>query len=378
VELCTARWEPSAGWSRPLPEWDGERTLVMAFGPSALLDEPGPLNELVTAYPTSQVVGCSSAGEILADSVGDDTVTVAVCRFETSRVVVACEPVPDPDDSYQVGKSLTQRLSQDPELQAIFVLSNGVGVNGSTLVAGLVDGAGPEVQIAGGLAGDGPRFQRTWVLVDGQPRAGWVTAVGLAGPRMRVGHGSGGGWEIFGLERRVTRSTGNVLYELDGQPALALYKKYLGDRAAGLPATALLFPLAVRLPGAGDRRLVRTILGVDEETQSLTFAGDVPEGSLAQLMRASLHRLIDGAHLAAEQVAAPPEGGALAVAVSCVGRRLIMGSRTEDELEAVLRGLPPGMEMVGFYSYGEIGSILAGTCDLLNETMTIATFWEAV
>jgi hypothetical protein len=398
MELCTARWESVGGWSRELPAWDGPNTLVMAYGPSALVAHPEPLEALAKAFPTSHLAGCSTAGEILSDSVADDSITVAICRFADTRISMAYEQVADPGESYQAGAALAARLRrQEPELKSIFVLSDGLGVNGSPLVAGLLDGAGPDVLIAGGLAADGPRFERTWVLVDGCPRSGYVSAVGLAGPRLRVGHGSGGGWDIFGPERRVTRSAGNVLYELDGQPALALYKKYLGDRVAGLPATALLFPLAVRAPGADDRRLVRTILTLDEEAQSMTFAGDVPEGSLAQLMRASLDRLVDGAHAAAASTRTGPDGAAaggtapagtvldepeptgdvLAVAVSCIGRRLILGSRTEDELEAVLQGLPAGVQLVGFYSYGEIASIVAGTCDLHNETMTIATFWEA-
>jgi hypothetical protein len=378
MELCTSRWESSTGWSRPLPAWDGPDTLVMAYGSSELQADPAPLQALVAEYPHSHLLGCSTAGEILADSVTDESITVAVCRFADTRVSLAYEPVADPAESYRAGAALAGRLLADePELKAIFVLSDGTGVNGSPLVAGMVEAAGPDVLIAGGLAGDGSRFERTWVLVDGQPRSGYVTAVGLAGRRLRVGHGSGGGWDIFGPERRVTRSAANVLFELDGQPALALYKKYLGDRVAGLPATALLFPLEVRAPGADDRRLVRTILHLDEEKQSLTFAGDVPEGSLAQLMRANLDRLVDGAHAAAADSGTVPEGATLAVAVSCVGRRLILGTRTEEELEAVLEALPAGVEMIGFYSYGEIASIVAGTCDLHNETMTIATFWEA-
>jgi hypothetical protein len=378
MDLYTAQWESSRGWSRPLPDWDGPATLVMAYGAPGLMDDPAPILELATAYPRSVLVGCSTAGEIMADTITDDSLTVAVARFETSRITLAYEPVADAGKSYEAGLAVAGRLrSGEEDLRAIFVLSDGLGVSGSPLVAGLVDGAGADVLIAGGLAGDGERFERTWVLVDGEPRSGYVTAVGLAGPRLRVGHGSGGGWDIFGPERRVTRSAGNVLFELDGQPALALYKKYLGDRVAGLPATALLFPLAVRVPGADDRRVVRTILGLDEETQSMTFAGDVPEGSLAQLMRANLDRLVDGAHAAAAGSGTDPGAAALAVAVSCVGRRMILGSRVEDELEAVLRGLPDGIEMIGFYSYGEIAATVAGTCDLHNETMTIATFWEA-
>jgi hypothetical protein len=377
VELQTMTWDPSAGWSGPLPDWDGPSTLVMLYGGAELLDDPSPIKQAVAAYPTAVVIGCSTAGEIVADAVFDGTLTLAVARFEAARISLVHQLVTDAGESYGAGLSLAQRLrSQEPELRAVFVLSDGLGVNGSPLVAGLVAGCGPGVVITGGLAGDGERFERTWVLVDGEPRSGYVTAVGLAGPRLRVGHGSRGGWDIFGPERRITRSAGNVLYELDNQPALALYKRYLGDRVAGLPATALLFPLAVRVPGADDRQLVRTILGLDEQTQSMTFAGDVPEGSLAQLMRANLDRLVDGAHTAALDTATAPNTVALAVAVSCVGRRMIFGNRSEDELEAVLQGLPPGIGLIGFYSYGEIAPLVAGTCDLHNETMTLTTFWE--
>lgn len=378
VEVCTAQWRPSRGWSAPLPGWNGPGTLVVAFGAAELADRPGPLAELRATYPDAHFVGCSTAGEIFADTVIDDSLTVAVVRFAHTRLRVVSAPVADVSDSYHVGLSLAKRLvGEDPELAGIFVLSDGLAVNGSSLVAGLSAGAGPDVIITGGLAGDGERFGRTWVLTDGEPRSGSVTAVGLGGGRLYIGHGSQGGWSLLGPKRRVTRSDGNVVYELDGQPALELYKKYLGDRAAGLPATALLFPLAVWTPDAEDRQVVRTILAVDEDTQSLTFAGDVPQGSIGQLMRASLDRLVEGAEQAAVAAAGGPGGAELTVAISCVGRRLILAGRAEDELEAVVSGSDPGAQLVGFYSYGEIAPVVANTCDLLNQTMTITTFAES-
>jgi len=378
MELHTAVWEAKSGWSRPLPAWDGPSTLVTVFGSTTVSEDS--IRALVANYPNSAVVGCSTAGEIIGDALTDDTLVVAVARFASTRITLVHERVSNPAQSYDAGLALGKQLTiADPDLAAALVLSDGLAVNGSPLVAGLVDGTGGDVVITGGLAGDGERFERTWVLVDGEPRTGYVSAVGLAGPDLRVGYGSRGGWDKFGPERRVTRSAGNVLYELDGQPALELYKRYLGDRASGLPATALLFPLAVRAPGADERELVRTILSVDEQTQSMTFAGDVPEGSRAQLMRANLDSIVDGAHTAATDTGTEtgPNGPALAVAVSCVGRRILLGARTEDELEATLSGLPDGASLIGFYSYGEISPIVAGTCDLHNQTMTLATFWEA-
>jgi hypothetical protein len=237
----------------------------------------------------------------------------------------------------------------------------------------------PAVVVTGGLAGDGDRFSRTWVLVDGRPSAGQAVAVGLYGDSVRIGHGSKGGWDVFGPEREVTRSEGNVLYELDGKPALKLYKEYLGDLAAELPASALLFPLAVRaIGGTAEERVVRTILGVDEATSSMVFAGDVPRGAFAQLMRANFDRLVQGASDAALMTREAEVDGAavLSIAISCVGRRLVLRQRVEEETEAALEILPPGTRQVGFYSYGELSPHTNGTCELHNQTMTLTTLAE--
>ncbi len=209
-----------------------------------------------------------------------------------------------------------------------------------------------------------------------------MTAVGFYGDHIQVGHGSKGGWDKFGPERQVTKSSGNVLYQLDGRPALELYKEYLGERASGLPATGLLFPLAIRTSQTEGKVLVRTILAVDEATQSMTFAGDIPEGVFAQLMRANFDRLIQGASEAATLTinshnSLPSNSPTLCIAISCVGRRLVLGERSEEEVEAALEILPKGSRQIGFYSYGEISPYQSGTCDLHNQTMTLTTITEA-
>jgi hypothetical protein len=361
---------------------DGPSTLVLVFGAASLLDHPDILAPLAAAFPAAVVIGCSTAGEILGETLSDDTVTVTVCRFEHTRLALVGAEVTGSGESFEVGARLAAQLvDADAELAAMLVLSDGLGVNGSELTRGLTAGSRGSRQpvvIAGGLAGDGDRFERTWVLVDGKPRTGMVTAVGLSGTQLHVGYGSQGGWDVLGPERLITRSEGNVLYELDGKPALALYRSYLGERASGLPATALLFPLSLRLPGTPERVVMRTILGIDEEQQSMTFAGDVPQNSLTRLMRANIERVVDGACSAAEAAQVIEGVPVLAIAISCVGRRLVLGQRTEDELDAVLSGLPAGTQLTGFYAYGEISPISRGTCDLLNQTMTIATIQEAV
>jgi len=379
MQLETFSHDLTGSWSVPtLPALDSERTLVLAFGAPEYRAQPEALAQLATAYPRAVRVGCSTSGEILGSELRDRTLAVAVCRFDSTDLRLAHAEVAGPEGSRETGRELARQLRHD-ELRAVFLVSDGLHVNGSELVRGMNEELPEGVAVTGGLAGDGDRFEDTWVLRDDRPQAGVVAAVGLLGDKVRVGHGSKGGWDIFGPERTVTRSLGNVLYELDGKPALELYKQYLGERAAGLPATALLFPLALRSNCEEQKHLVRTVLAVDEVEQSLTFAGDVPRGHLAQLMRANFERLIDGAARAAEHALAVAGGGngsTLSIAISCVGRRLILGERTEEEIEAALECLPAGTRQVGFYSYGEISPYATGRCDLHNQTMTLTTVSE--
>jgi hypothetical protein len=262
-------------------------------------------------------------------------------------------------------------------------LSDGLNVNGSELVAGVTGVIGPKIPLTGGLAGDGAKFEETLVGADGAPKRGQVAAVGFYGPSIRIGHGSAGGWDEFGPRRRITRSTGNVLYELDGRPALDLYERYLGEEdARGLPGTALLFPLLIRDPVQPDQDVVRTVLAIDRAARSMTFAGDIPDGWVAQLMRGNFDRLAAGAAVAARQarsgLGSDRDQNGLAVLVSCIGRRLLMGQRIVDEVEAAGAELGAKSPRLGFYSYGEISPHgAAGVCQLHNQTMTVTAFTEA-
>jgi hypothetical protein len=375
--LETFSFFASSGWSVPtFPQLDSPQTLVLVFGGPEFAEDATAIAELVKAYPTSKVAGCSSSGEIHGAHIADHSLSVAVIRFEKATLRVAEAAVSGTPSSVEPGEALAHSLA-GPDLRAIFVLSDGLSVNGTDLLRGIHRTVDPSVVVTGGLAGDGSRFKQTWVLVGGKPTPGWVVGVGLYGDAVGVSHGSRGGWDVFGPERVVTRSVGNVLYELDGKPALALYKTYLGERAAGLPATALLFPLALRAASGSTDTLVRTILSVDETNQTMTFAGDVPQESIVQLMRANFDRLVDGASQASHAADQELTGDSLSIAISCVGRRLVLGERVEEEVEAAFEAVPDGGKLVGFYSYGEISPHAPGQCGVLhNQTMTLTRLWE--
>ncbi|VVC75416.1 hypothetical protein AQUSIP_07060 [Aquicella siphonis] len=383
MQLQTFQYRDKQGWSvSSFPDLDSENTLVLLFCSPDFKNQPQIIHELAKYFPKSKIIGCSSAGEIAGNNVNDHSISVAVAKFERTPIKIVKTEINGAADSYKAGEEIAKELNQN-DLRGLFVLSDGLKVNGTDLVRGLNTIQKGNISITGGLAGDGSRFQETWSVFNGEIINNSVIAVGFYGNHIQIGHGSRGGWDIFGPERRITRSENNILYELDYKPALTLYKEYLGDRASGLPATGLLFPLAIRKDENDSHQLVRTILAVDESAQSLTFAGDMPTGYLAQLMRANFDRIISAADEAGEvaaKIMLGTEGEitkpVLAVAISCVGRRLLLGERTEEETESVLEALPKSAQQIGFYSYGELSPHTTGKCDLHNQTMTLTTLCE--
>jgi hypothetical protein len=373
-------WSAAGGWrSSGAAQTDAD--LVLYFGLRSALADGARYRELRGMFGKAHVVGCSTGGQIRNDEVDDDIAAVAL-RFERTRLRLACEAVPAPGQSRSCGEAIGRALAAD-DLAGIFVLSDGLNVNGSELVAGVTGVVGGKIPLTGGLAGDSALFEETLVGADCAPRSGQVAAIGFYGAAIRIGHGSAGGWDEFGPRRRITRSRGNVLHELDGEAALDLYERYLGeDDARGLPGTALLFPLLIRDPAEPDQDVVRTILAIDREARSMTFAGDVPEGWVAQLMRGNFDRLAAGAAEAAKQarsgLGAERDSDGLALLVSCIGRRLLMDQRIMDEVEAAGLELGSKIPRIGFYSYGEISPHgAAGHCQLHNQTMTVTAITEA-
>lgn len=346
-------------------------------------DYPAPVQYLTAlrrAYPAARLVGCTTGGEIFADEATERAAVSVAIRLDQARIEVAESTVKSPADSLQAGATLAHALDA-PDLKLIFVLSDGLLVSGSHLVHGLVSSSRPDVTIAGGLAGDGANFRETGVGLDGLPQSGKIIAIGFYGETLRIGCGSVGGWVNFGPERIITKSRGNVLYALDGKSALDLYKTYLGEDAAKLPGSALLFPLSINPPDDPTHSIVRTPFGIDEKENSLIFSDDIPQGFVARMMHGTIHNLVDGAAQAAAYAAGGTSGEkpftpSLALLVSCIGRNLMMGQRVSSEITAV-KSLLGDVPLAGFYSYGEIcPHPVTRKCDLHNQTMTITLLGE--
>jgi hypothetical protein len=356
--------------SAPVPQW------VLVFAAPAWFRQPRFFPALRNAFPSARLSGCSTAGEIGKDGVTSGTCVVTTVSWAGPPPAQAVAEIATMADSLGAGMRLGREL---PPSSAVLVFAPGVNINGSALVEGLASGLPSGTRIMGGLAGDDGAFTETYTLGDAGIFSHAVVALALP-PGFRIGHGSFGGWKPFGPARKVSRSSGNVLYELDGEPALEVYERCLGDHARNLPASGLLFPFEMLGADHSAIGLIRTILGIDEAAGSLILAGDIDPRGYLRLMQASTDALVSGAETAAAATRATlsvaPDAG-LAILVSCVGRKLVMGGRVGEEVDAVAEVLGHDVTMTGFYSYGEISPFFPGNeCKLHNQTMTITCLTE--
>jgi hypothetical protein len=356
--------------------------LVLCFGNKELLVEHLCTNQLLHKFPKALIVSSSTAGEIHNSAIYDNTAVATCIKFvKGSSVVGKKVNVLNFENSFDAGKALAQEFSQD-NLRFLLIISDGQVVNGADLVLGIHSVIEPVIPVSGGLAGDGPHFSSTLVGLNDNIEKGNIVAVGFYGEDLQIGIGSKGGWGKFGPMRTITKSEKNVLYEIDGGNALDLYMKYLGDYSTQLPSSALLFPLAILEENEGtlgQKEIVRTILNVDTVEKSMTFAGNMPEGAKVRLMKANLDDLAAASSDAADLTGYSNDHSddALALLISCIGRKLIFGNRIDEELEAAREILGNDIIITGFYSYGEIAPFSTYMkCELHNQTMTITTISE--
>ena len=349
--------------------------LVTIFGDTNCFLDPKHYEYLHSRYPNADIVGCSSAGNIQGEAISNSKLVATAIEFESSKVALKSIDFETGDNIKEITKTLADSFEQDG-LKHIFILSDGLNVNGSELVQGFNEAT--DVTKTGGLAGDGANFEKTFVISNGPAKQKMIAAIGFYGENLSIGSGCYGGWSEFGTDRVITKSDANILYELDGEPALDLYKKYLGEYADELPNSGLRFPLNIK-ENDQSREVIRTLLGIDEDAKSIIFAGNVPEGYKARLMKPNIDLLIEGAGEAAHLANMNNNKTALGLVVSCVGRKIVMSDLVDEELEAVAEELGENVVLTGFYSYGEIAPFEDEIqhCELHNQTMTLTVIYES-
>jgi hypothetical protein len=372
------RWNAAAGWQADGVANRADADLVLYFGNRDALRCQTRFAELRSAYPAAKIVGSSAMQSIVGDAIREDGIVAVALGFAGTTVAVTHARVGESWESFSAGESIGKALAA-ADLAGVFVIADGLRANGSDLTAGLQAALGPGPIVIGGMASDSHDDAEVLIGADFAARSGVVAAIGFYGDAIRFTHGRASGWDAFGPRRSITRSAGNVVYELDGKPAFELYERYLAEELSGGNPALSVFPLLVSPRDNPDRAVVRANIGVDKVTGAMTFAGNVPEGWSARLMRGNIDRLILASAEAGRQarVEYKPGTPSLALIVGCVGRALLLGERTEEELEAAGAKLAAPSTRIGFYSHGEIAPTSnARLSDVHNQTMTITSLHE--
>lgn len=354
-----------------------EHDLHFIFADKLYFDDEQINSFIKEHFKNSIISGCSTSGEISGKIFSEHSFCLTSIKFKSTTIKKVSVHINNPKDSYEVGLEIVNKLNNN-QLKHIFILSDGNVVNGTRLLEGINKNISRTINVSGGLAGDNAEFIKTYVADENnQFCSNCISAVGFYGENIITESGSFGGWDSFGVDRLVTKSDENVVYEIDNQPALDLYKSYLGERSSELPGAAMYFPLEMRETEFSEP-LVRTILGINEENKSITFAGNIPEGSSVRLMKTNFNRVIEGANksgkLIRENLDDSPD---LLIMISCVGRKIVLKQLTQDEVDAVTENFSEKTCFTGFYSHGEISKMkFVDSCKLHNQTMTLTAFTE--
>jgi len=354
-----------------------KKPLVLVLGNRYLLESKTVFKDIKALYPDGDIVFGSTCGDITSNTVNDDSITITAIEFEKTELLIKTSNVLNSNqDSYKTGFDLLKAFPEEG-LKYVFVVSEGSFVNGSELTKGMGASLEKDILITGGLCGDDERFEKTIAGYNENPKPGEIVAIGFYGETFEASFSIHGGWTPFGPERIVTKSESNILYELDDKPALDLYKRYLGEKSKELPAAALLYPLNVKST-TENQSIVRSILNINEDENAMILAGDIPEGSKVQLMMTNVDNIANASECAAKQaLETSSKKPQLALLVSCIGRKLVLDQRVEEEIEEVVAVVGNETTMCGFYSYGEIAPFHGEkNCQLHNQTMTVTLISE--
>ncbi|MCG8376873.1 MAG: FIST C-terminal domain-containing protein [Chlorobiales bacterium] len=345
---------------------EGKADVLIVFG-AMRFDHKDLLAGITAVAGDVPMVGGTTAGEISPEGFSEGSVVVMAIRssglaFHTgigrrmSRDEDACARA-------LIADILSRATTED--FSSLLVFPNGMGGDGLNVLKGLQGVLGRDFEIAGGYLGDDMRFKHTFQYYNGKVYRDAIVGFLVSFKEgYRTGIGVRSGFESIGNSFYCTSSEGNVVREFDNVSALELYKEFLGDERSGrLPGICMEYPFGLIDEDAGHSGKrhfqLRCGLNVDKKNGTITLAASIPEGSAVTLTSGSRGDIINGAREAAEQAmqclrCARPE---LIVMFSCVGRKLVLGRRTPEEVDVVRKCIGYDVPIIGFYTYGEIGPI---------------------
>ena len=342
--------------------------LIFTFGNLKELQDEQNQSLLKSTFPNADIVYCTSVGQIVMNEISNEVLSVTAIEFSSTQTKSLCLNISDYATKEEARIAIANQIKTE-ELSHILLFVDGMNVNPTEVLSCINEITQNKICITGGLASDEARFEDASIGLNEKPKPGKIIAIGFYGDKIHIHHSTCGGWEVFGMPKTVTKQEQNILFEIDDQPALDLYKEYLGKYVEGLPQSALFFPLAI-LNMDNENILTRTILSVDHANKSLIFAGDMPQGSKIQFMKSTLNKLIEASENADMIVKTKNTSQVIdyVLAISCVGRKLVLKHRIDEEVEKLYNIFGENTKLSGFYSHGEVAPFSNGSTSFFCKT----------
>lgn len=312
------------------------------------------LQEIDRAFPDIELIGCTTDGELSS-----------VLEFQQDSIVLTVFY----GEGVEIRAAVGRNISQDPEgiarataaavkrefnlpIRLAIALPESLTTSAVSILRGLEAGLGDNIPLFGGAAAEPREVQRTYQFYKTEVFSDAVPILLFAGD-IQFSHGLASGWQPMGKRSQITKVDKNIIYEIDGKPALDFYHHYLNDYK---PDSA--YPLAVFPPGE-ERFFLRGAISYDLEEGSVKVSGDVPEQSIVQITDTTLEDVVNASAASFAEAWKNYAGTEpkAALCFSCAWRRWVMGTRANEEYQALAPALQDKIPASGFYTYGEVAPL---------------------
>lgn len=320
------------------------------------------------------ILGSTTAGEILDEEILEHEAVVMLLNLDKSYFKIACKAS---KNTYQAARELAQLAKESFQNPSMIIVSSGITIDADKIITGIKDIA-PDMPLFGGLAGDDLTMKASYVFSNQFESDGGLISLVIDSDKVKVTGLATSGWDNIGVEKTITRSEGNVVYTIDDEPAVDVFVKFfqftdsIYNSAEIVAMNFAQYPLQLKKDNGNT--VLRSPLMVDIEKRALIFAGSVPQGSRVQFSVPPGFDLIDKTTeraSALKDTMAEPDA---IVLFSCKARHLALGPIMEDEA-GKLRALW-NKPLIGFFTYGEIGTAKDAVCDFHNATCSMVLMEE--
>lgn len=331
------------------------------------------------------LIGCSGAGVISNNGIFRNGLGIMLLSLpKTISFNTAFVKGVRLKTALKAGDELGQKLLsgfQGARRDLGIIFSDGLLQESSGIVYGLQERLGRSFPVLGALASDNLRYLKTYVYFNQELANDAVCGI-IFGGKLNFAWGRKHGWKPLGKPHRVTRATGNIVYEIDNSPAASVYEEYvgagLGRLKKNLKRLSIFYPLGIQI-AEEEEYMLRNIRSIEGDG-ALIFQGDVPQDSIIRLMIGTKESCLSATHQAIEEA---KKGLAqkkmdFAFIFDSVSRCILLGRDANKELEIIKEGLGSDTPLLGVYTYGEEaplkGTNYRGKTYFHSQTVTILGF----